>query len=137
MKFKELEFEDRKQIANSFCYYLLRFCNDYFVDEESLKNEISNLIRSEFFDEIVEKFETKYQIQEMSYICDVERFKLCKECNRPFISVDRSNKSSRCSYEPYLKYSSSGKKFEMKRSRCWVKGNREKANRYYRKQVAI
>lgn len=138
MKFNELSYSDKQQIANAFCYFLMQFTNDYFNDKKSLRNEINELFQQEFFDDVVQKFENKYDVENMKMICDASRFKLCSECKRVFISVDKSNKNKRCSYEPYRKFSmSTRRQFEMNRSECWVQANRKKANRYYQKKVAI
>lgn len=135
MKYKYLDYNDKQQIANAFCYYLMLYTNDYFTDEDSLRKEIMELFQQDFFDELVNRFEKKYEISGMLDLCDIERFKLCSECKRVFISVDKSNKNKRCSYEPYRKFSmSTRRKFQMNRSECWVQANRRKANKWYKKK---
>ncbi|MGM0259383.1 hypothetical protein [Enterococcus sp. AZ102] len=138
MKYKDLEYNDKQQIANLFCSYLMQYTSDYFISEESLRSEFKELFDQEFFGNLVEWFEQKYEIFGIKVLCDVNRFKLCSECKRVFISVDKSNKNKRCSYELYRKFSmSTRRKFEMDRSECWVQANRKKANRYYQKTKVV
>lgn len=136
-KFLDLEKEKQRELANKLALYLIKFfAQDYYVDEEDLKRDFDNFRGQIFFEEIVEEFEKEHGVRVSYLVKNSNRWKLCQNCNEPFIAYDTRNRQKICKKQRYVRYSGS-KKFNVnERSVCEIKQRQKASVKCYQKKVS-
>lgn len=126
-----LEVAERKQVANELLEYLSRyFLRPFHLDEQQLQDEFVAFSKQKYYKKLIRQFEKDHDVT-IGKSLNADRFKLCEECGRPFISVDRRNRSKVCDREIYVRYTLDGKQYNNNcRSLCWVKRNRKQSLRH-------
>lgn len=124
-------------MANMLALYLIKFfAQDYYVDEEDLKRDFDNFRGQIFFEEIVGEFEKKHRVSVSYLVRNSNRWKLCQNCNEPFIAYDTRNRQKICKKQMYVRYSGS-KKFNVNgRSICEIKQRQKASVKWYQNKVA-
>lgn len=136
-KFLDLEKDKQRELANELALYLIKFfAQDYYVDEADLKRDFDNFREQIFFEEIVEEFEKEHGVSVAYLVKNSNRWRLCQNCNEPFIAYDTRNRQKICKKQMYVRYSG-GRKFNVnRRSVCEIKQRRKASVKWYQKKVA-
>ncbi|MDB1693342.1 hypothetical protein PMV44_15950 [Enterococcus casseliflavus] len=136
-KFLDLEKEKQRELANELALYLVKFfAQDYYVDEEDLKQDFERFRQQIFFKEIIEKFENEHNVTVGFLVKNSNRWKLCQQCNEPFIAYDTRNRQKICQKQLYIRFTADKKLNINGRSICEIKQRRKASVKWYHKKVA-
>lgn len=136
-KFLDLEKEKQRELANELALYLVKFfCQDYYVDEEDLKQDFERFRQQIFFKEIIENFENEHNVRVGFLVKNSNRWKLCQQCNEPFIAYDTRNRQKICQKQLYIRFTADKKLNINGRSICEIKQRRKASVKWYQKKVA-
>jgi len=136
-KFLDLEKEKQRELANKLALYLVKFfAQDYYVDEEDLKQDFERFRQQIFFKEIIEKFENEHNVTVGFLVNNSNRWKLCQQCNEPFIAYDTRNRQKICQKQLYIRFTADKKLNINGRSICEIKARRQASTKWYQKKVA-
>lgn len=136
-KFLDLEKEKQRELANELALYLVKFfAQDYYVDEEDLKQDFERFRQQIFFKEIIEKFENEHNVTVGFLVKNSNRWKLCQQCNEPFIAYDTRNRQRICQRQLYIRFTSDKKLNVNGRSICEIKARRQASTKWYRNKVS-
>lgn len=136
-KFLDLEKEKQRELANELALYLVKFfAQDYYVDDEDLKQEFERFRQQIFFKEIIENFENEHNVTVGFLVKNSNRWKLCQQCNEPFIAYDTRNRQKICQKQLYIRFTADKKLNINGRSICEIKQRRKASVKWYQKKVA-
>lgn len=136
-KFLDLEKEKQRELANELALYLVKFfAQDYYVDEEDLKQDFERFRQQIFFKEIIENFENEHNVTVGFLVKNSNRWKLCQQCNEPFIAYDTRNRQKICQKQLYIRFTADKKLNINGRSICEIKQRRKASVKWYQKKVA-
>ncbi|MBO1121639.1 hypothetical protein FQS88_07120 [Enterococcus casseliflavus] len=135
-KFLELEKDEQRDLANALAVYLSKFfCQDYYINEQDLRNDFDCFRKQDFFQDIVSEFEREHDVSIAFLVKNSKRIKLCKRCNEFFISFDTRNRQQICRKQIYVRFASDKFLNINKRSVCEMIQRQQKSIEWYRKQL--
>lgn len=136
IKFLELEKDKQRELANELALYLSQFfAQDYYVNEQDLRNDFDCFRKEEYFKEVVSEFEREHNVEIAFLLKNSKRIKLCQVCHEFFISYDMRNRQQICRKQIYVRFASDKFLNINKRSVCEMIQRQQKSIEWYRKQL--
>jgi hypothetical protein len=145
-KLNQLSDSELKQFYNTLCREITAFIGSYFDCEEDLQEAFkefkSNTVEyREVLDNILTNISPQYKLTWRDFKqLNHKRFRLCRVCNKPFISYDKYNRIRICYDTPYKRYISDGdnghyvKYTEEGQSACYAKRRRQITSDYRKRE---
>ena len=124
--------KERSILASNLIDYLKDFAiKDFYLNENQLQDDFEKFMAKDYANEVLADFENDNNVS-LSKVMKLNRFKICSECNEPFISIDLRNKGTVCSRYFERQFTKNGKEINAERSLCWIKRNQRHSNTYAR-----
>lgn len=138
IKFLELSKDKQRELAKELALYLSQFfAQDYYVNEQDLRNDFDCFRKEEYFKDVVSEFEREHNVEIAFLLKNSKRIKLCQVCHEFFISYDMRNRQVICQKQMYVRFASD-KKFNVnERSVCEMAQRQENSIKWYRKQMVV
>lgn len=124
--------KERSVVASELIDYLKEYAiKDFYLSEEQLQDDFRKFMAKDYANEVLQDFEKDNNIS-LGKVVKPNRFKICSECNEPFVSADLRNKGTVCSRYFERQFTKNGKEINQDRSLCWIKRNQRHSNTYAR-----